>query len=60
MNTSLPDLPFVSHGNAMLGTSCTHSAAKVTPEAHPRTDLDTFLPWTSFADEIHNSVQVAM
>ena len=56
MQTSLPDLPFTNHGNAKLRPSGTHSTAKL---AHPRTDLKTLTPWTSFPNDIHQVIQSA-
>ena len=59
MQTSLPELPFTNYGKAELRPSATHSTAKSTPRTYPRTDLQTFTPWTSFPSDIHKAIQSA-
>lgn len=59
MQTTLPDLPFSDYGKAELHTSGIHSSIKTTPRTHPRTDLQTFTPWTSFPEDIHQAIQSA-
>ena len=56
MITSFPDLPFKDYGDALLNPSY-HSAAKSTPHAYPRTDLDILTPWISFPLDIHKAIQ---
>jgi hypothetical protein len=58
METSLPDLPYVQHGNAVLIAGF-HSAVKTSPPTYPKTDLETFTPWTSFLDDVHQAIQSA-
>ena len=57
MQTSLPDLPFTSHGNTKLYG--TRSAAKATPRAFPRTDLSTLALWPSFPTDVHRAIENA-
>jgi hypothetical protein len=57
MQTTLPDLPFTGYGDATTPT--THSSASANPRIYPRTDLKTFIPWTSFIDDVHQAVQSA-
>jgi hypothetical protein len=59
METSLPDLPFVNYGTAELEPYGSHSAVTASPRACPRTDLETFTPWTSFLSDIDQAVQSA-
>ena len=56
MQTSLPDLPFPDYGDAVPAASGIHSASKSSPRRHPRTDLQTLTPWTSFSNDIHQAI----
>ncbi|KAF8229656.1 hypothetical protein L208DRAFT_1479798 [Tricholoma matsutake] len=56
MQTSLPDLPCLDYGDAVLNASGIHSAAKSGPQKDPRTDLQTLTPWTSFLNDIHQAI----
>jgi hypothetical protein len=56
MQTSLPDLPFPHYGDAVFETYGPHGSAKAGPRKHPRTDLETLVPWTSFLNDIHQAI----
>ena len=58
MQTSLPELPFSGHANLEVIPGF-HSAIKITPRQFPRTDLDTLAPWTTFVEDIHDTIQSA-
>lgn len=58
MQTSLPDLPFTNYGKAELRLFGTHSSAKATPRTYPRTDLKTLTLWTSFPNDIHQTILI--
>ena len=59
MRASLPDLPFMNYGRAELRPSFVPSSSQKNPRSHPKTDLETLTPWTSFPDDIHHAVQSA-
>ncbi|KAF8233400.1 hypothetical protein L208DRAFT_1267056, partial [Tricholoma matsutake] len=44
------------YGDAVLDASGIHSAGKSGPRKHPRTDLQTLTPWTSFPNDIHQAI----
>jgi hypothetical protein len=60
METSLPDLPFVNYGKAELNPAGHHSAVQTSPRAYPRTDLETFTPWTSFLGNVDQAIRYAV
>ena len=57
MQTSLPDLPFMNHGD--LNLEQTHITLSSAPRASPRTDLQTLRAWESFPDDIHRAIRSA-
>jgi hypothetical protein len=58
MQTTLPDLPFINYGQAVLNPGF-HSSTKTTPRTYLRTDLTTLSSWTSFPNDIHQVIQSA-
>jgi hypothetical protein len=57
MQTTLPDLPFNARG---IITAATHSYQYSTPRVFPRTDLEQFDLWETFAADIHTAIKDAM
>jgi hypothetical protein len=59
MQTSLPDLPFTTYGDAEFDPTAPHSVSQSKPRTYPRTDLQTLMPWTSFPNEIDQRIRSA-
>ena len=59
MQTSLPNLPFTTYGDASFDPTAPHSAAKCKPRMYPMTDLQTLTPWPSFPNEIDQCIRSA-
>jgi hypothetical protein len=57
MLTSLPNLAFPAMGYRLKEPL---SSSYATPRSYPRTDLKTLRQWTSFENDIANSIQTAM
>lgn len=60
--TSLPDLPFPIHGKIVYHSYVSmYDSADSTPRTyyHPKTNLETLTPWTSFPNDIHQAIQFA-